>query len=166
MIPKLVPSVCLLVGHRLDNILCDSRSTIPCNGGCKLAFSNTRCRSTTASTVTIWSRMKYYNKPGRLPLSLSLVFIIFIVFIIHRYARMPSRTSLARRRCMICNDIRRVGTERQSTSLGKSLDRYFAQSRLGISLFKANLDSRKAQSGIPENYVITKIDPIRAGFRE
>ena len=31
---------------------------------------------------------------------------------------------------------------------------------------KANLDSRKAQSGIPENYVITKIDPIRAGFRE
>ena len=29
---------------------------------------------------------------------------------------------------------------------------------------KANLDSRKAQSGIPENYVITKIDPIRAGF--
>ena len=35
-----------------------------------------------------------------------------------------------------------------------------------FSSFKANLDSRKAQSGIPENYVITKIDPIRAGFRE
>ena len=33
-------------------------------------------------------------------------------------------------------------------------------------LLKADLDSRKAQSGIPKNYVITKIDPIRAGFRE
>ena len=35
----------------------------------------------------------------------------------------------------------------------------------GIGL-KANLDSRKAQSGIPENYVITKIDPIRDDFTE
>ena len=30
---KLVPSVCLLVVHRLDNIVCESRSTIPCEGG-------------------------------------------------------------------------------------------------------------------------------------
>ena len=34
---KSVPSICLLVGHRLDNIVCDSRSTNatrPCEGGC------------------------------------------------------------------------------------------------------------------------------------
>ena len=32
--------------------------------------------------------------------------------------------------------------------------------------YKGEFRLRKAQSGIPKNYVITKIDPIRAGFRE
>ena len=36
---KLVSRLCLLVEHRLDNIVCDSRSTIPCEGGCVFLIS-------------------------------------------------------------------------------------------------------------------------------
>ena len=32
--------------------------------------------------------------------------------------------------------------------------------------YKGEFRLRKAQSGIPKNHVIIKIDPIRAGFRE
>ena len=33
-------------------------------------------------------------------------------------------------------------------------------------LFKGEFRLRKAQSGIPKNYIITKIDPIIGRFRE